>query len=435
MAERQSQSQVAEAPDGQQEEPDHIAAVAGAVGHRLARKPDRYGRHRLWPLLGTVAVGFAAAGCQAIPDDGLSSPASQVVECGFNFPPRIRGGVTPAALLGAPFLGEDLGTHGYYLRPSERNGVAYTCRGGHIDTTHVRIAADWTAYLAARSYHHLMRGDRSFSYKLLADRSRHHVHIAYPDNWHSLPPEQRRPLAREAALAMGPYLAFTLVTWHEMLTWYGFRSVGVIGEQHSAFSWEDGYSNLLGTVVAARALRDTQHPYNKAVEIALDEEMRTLGVQPAAVARHASESVRGTWYNGYVGFFVDMKMRNFDVGVDDGLIGPTLVPNVAACPDAAPAYYPAPTLDALLQCGFWAFVEIEPHEWEKGKLLHVIYPNGGGRQIYPATDFAPIMAQIRHEAADKYGPEMAGETPVFAAPNRPAQPPSALVKALKPPRP
>ena len=366
-------------------------------------------------LPGFVAAMLAVAGCQAIPDDGLTRPASEVVETGFNFPPRLREGITAAALVGAPFLGENLGTHGYYFRLSEKNGVVYTCRGGDIDTTHVRIAADWTAYLTAKSYRCLMRGEPGFSYKLLADRSHHRVRISYPANWQSQPMEQRRRLAREAALVMGPYLAYTMVTWHEMLTWYGFRSVGLITEKQSAFSWEDGYSNLLGTVVAAKALRDTKHPYNEAVKLALDEEMRELGVQSAAVARRASESVRGTWYNGYVSFFVDMHMRNFDVGADDGLVAPTLIPNVRACPDALPAYYPAPTLGVLAKCGLSAYVEIEPHEWEKSKLLRIVYPNGGGKRINPAVHFAPIIAQICREAAEKYGPEMVSPTPMLAA--------------------
>jgi len=382
-------------------------------------------------LPGLMAAALVAAGCQAIPDDGLSGPASEVVANGFNFPPRLRGGVTACALLGAPFLGADLGTHGYYFSLSEKNGIAYTCRGGHIDTMHVRIAADWTAYLAAKSYEHLMRGDSSFSYKLLADRSKHRVHITYPDNWRNLPQEQRRRIAREAALVMGPYMTYIMVTWHEILTWCGYKSVGLISESHSAFSWEDGYSNLLGTIIAARALRDTKHSYNEAVKIALDEEMRRLGVQPAAVAKHASESVRGTWYTGYVGFFVEMRMHNFDIGVDDGLVGPTLVPDVRVCPDAQPAYYPAPSLDGLARYGLSASVEIEPHEWEKGKLLRMADPQGRDKRIDPAVHFAPIMAHICREAAEKYGPKMLGQTPAFAVRNPPAHLQPVVAKTPK----
>jgi len=354
-------------------------------------------------LLGFM-LGFAAAGCQVLPDRGMSGPASEVVVSGFNVPPRLRYGATPCACIGAPFIGENLGKHGYYFRTAEKNGIAYTRRGGHIDTMHLRIAADWTAYLAAKSYRHLMRGDQSFSYKLLADRSRHTVHISYPENWQSMPQEQRREAAREVALTMGPYLAYSMVSWHEIITWYGFHSVGVIRESHSAFSWEDSYSNLLGAVVAARALRDTQRSYNEAVTIALDEEMRELGVQPAAVARQASESVRGTWYTGVVGPLMSMRRRNPDIGVDDGLVTPVLALDLPA--GAEPASYPAPTLETIAKYGFWAFVEIEPHEWERRKVLRIVYPNGKGKRVYPTAHFAPIMAHIQQEAAAKYGLDM-----------------------------
>ena len=360
-----------------------------------------------WSLLGCVILGWAGTGCQVLPDQGLAGQASEVVATGFNFPPRLRQGDSPSANFGTSFVGGHLGTHGYYFHPWEKNGIAYTCRGGHIDTMHLRIAADWTAYLAAASYRRLMRGDRGFSFKLLADRSRHYVRISYPDDWQARPREERQRIAREIALALGPYLAFHLVTWHEILTWHGFRSVGVVPESHSAFSWEDSYSNLLGTIVASRALRDTEHRYNQAVTMALAEELGRLGVQPAGVSQQASRSVRGQWYTGHIGMFLTMKKRGLDIGLDNGLVTPILVPDVPGCTGAEPAAYPAPTLAALAPYGFAAVLEIEPHEWEKGKILRIVYPDGGGKRIRPEVHFAPIMHHIRQEATTRYGPEYA----------------------------
>jgi hypothetical protein len=313
--------------------------------------------------------------------------------------------MSPAIIPSTRFYGSDLGTHGYYFRLSEKNGIVYTCRGGHIDTVHVRIAADWTAYLAAESYRRLMRGDRGFSYGLLADRSRHRVRITYPADWSSRPPAQREKIAREVALALGPYLAYSMVTWHEVLTWNGFRCVGVLPEFLSAFSWEDSFSNLLGTVVASKALQDGEHPYDEAMTIALERELRLLGVQPAAVARRASESVRGDWYTGSRGFFLAMRKRGLNVGWDTGVAVPILVPGITACAHPEPARYPIPTLDVLSHYGFAAVVEIEPHEWEKNKILRIVYPDGKGRCIYPATDFTPILQSIRRQAVARYGPQ------------------------------
>jgi len=200
-------------------------------------------------------------------------------------------------------------------------------------------------------------------------------------------------------------LAFTMTTWHEMLTWYGFKCIGPFPEFPSAFSWEDSYSNLLGIIVGARALQDSEHEYNEAVKIALDQEMQKLGIQPAHVARQASESVRGKWFTGNIIFHVDMKKRNFDIGLKNGYVTPTLVPEVSACPDAQPTPLAVPRLDVLAKYGFSANLEIEPHEWERGKILRIVYKNEPGKRINPDQHFALIMDQIRRDAAAMYGPE------------------------------
>jgi hypothetical protein len=366
---------------------------------------DNHDVSRRWWLLGLIVLTLAGGGCRGVLDWSSGQAASERVVYGFTFAPRLRLGFSPAPIPSTRFYGGDLGTHGYYFRLSEKNGIVYTCRGGHIDTAHLRIAADWTAYLAAMSYRHLMRGDRGFSYGMLADRSRHRVRITYPADWSSRPPAQRERIAREAALAMGPYLAYSTVTWHEVLTWHGFHCVGALPEFLSAFSWEDSFSNLLGTVVASKALRDTKHPYDQAMTIALERELRLLGVQPAAVARRASESVKGDWYVGNRGFFLKMRKRGLNIGWDTGEAVAILVPGAAGCGDPEPARYPVPTLDILSRYGLAAEVEIEPHEWEKNKILRIVYPDGKGRRIYPDTQFTPILRKIREEAVARYGPD------------------------------
>ncbi len=358
----------------------------------------------MW-LFSVALMAAGAAGCQVLPDKAMSGPADDVVYDGFTMPPRIRYGTYPSSMVGTPFLGRDFGSHGYYYRWSEKNGIAYACRGGHLDVMHLRIAADWTAYLAARTYRHLMKNDRGFSFKLAVDRSRNYVQFSYPRDWRYMSRQQRSAVAREVAMVMGPYLAFTTVTWHEILTWYGFKCIGLPVEYDSAFSWEDSYSNLVGTRIALRALQDTEHSYNRAVEIAMEQEMEELGIQSAHTAKRASESMRGEWYTGNFALFIDMKKRNFDIGLDDGYITPTLVPEVSECPDAEPISYPIPTLDALSKFGFSATLEIEPHEWEKNKILRIVYPHEHRKRIRPDLHFAQIMEQIQREAAAKYGPE------------------------------
>jgi hypothetical protein len=369
-----------------------------------------------WLLLGLVGLGLAGGGCGLGPDPPVGGPVADALATEFNSTPRLRYGKSPTLVfMGKQFIGGDLGTHGYHYRASEGNGVLYTCRAGHIDTTHLRIAADWTAHLAAESYQHLLRGDPGFSFRMIADRhSPHYVQITYPADWASRSLEQRRPIAREVALTMGPYLAYTLVTWHEILTWYGYKSVFFVPEFHSAFSWEDSFSNLLGTYLAAQALRDTAHCFDEAMTIALDREVRKLGVQPAAVAKQVSASVQYQWYSGSIGTFINMKKRGLDIGVETGYATPILVPNVPNCPGAEPLPYPAPTLQSLPSYGFSAVVEIKPHEWEKSKILRIVYPDGEGDRIVPEAHFALIMRQIRREAAARYGPDSVPREETFA---------------------
>jgi hypothetical protein len=342
------------------------------------------------------------AGCQVIPDKGLSCPADQVIETGFNSHPRIRFGCYPSSTVGTSFVGPNLGRHGYHYRPLEKDGIAYTCRGGDIDIIHLRIAADWTAYLASKAYKTIMDGKPGFSYKLAVDRSHSTVRITYPPNWDQMSAQERSAAAKDVALALGPYLSFTVTTWHEILTWFGFRCIGLPTEFPSAFSWEDSYSNLLGTVVAVHALQDGEHPYNEAVKIAIDREMEGLGIQSAEVARQASERVKGTWFTGSVLFFVDIMKRNLDVGLDDGRVTPTLLPGVSECPDAEPVSYPVPTLDALSRHGFSAAVEIRPKEWERGKIFEVLFGDRRDRPIDPAVHIPRLMEYIRRDAVEHY---------------------------------
>ena len=59
---------------------------------------------------------------------------------------------------------ENLGRHGYRSGYGERKGVLYSCRAGHIDIVHLRASADWTAFLAAKTYRTIMKGQTEFSF-------------------------------------------------------------------------------------------------------------------------------------------------------------------------------------------------------------------------------------------------------------------------------
>ncbi len=319
--------------------------------------------------------------------------------------PRARVGRYATPAVGTIFAGaEDLGVHGYYNGWMEKIGIAYTCKAGHIDLAHVRKSADWTAYLAANILEQLKRNETRFSFRF-KEPARYYVQLTYPDWWKDLPQEEKDRITRDISIGLGQYFTYVGCNWHEILTWFGYRSVALYPEFPSAFSWEDSFSDLLGTHIAAKALRDTEHEYDEAMTLALKRELDDLGIQPRDVAIRASNAVRGLWFSGDFLFLVDMKGRNFDIGLDDGLVTPWLVPSLPECEGAQPQSYPAPSLDFLSEYGFSAKFELEPKELERHKILSIVYPDQKKRKkrIEPAAHFAAIMANITQDAVKKHG--------------------------------
>jgi len=331
--------------------------------------------------------------------------AAELILEGLEASPRIRVGYLPTPTLGTVFSGpEQLGEHGYRPNLSERNGIVYTCKAGPIDIGHARKAADWTVFLAAKVYRQIAQGNEAeFSYKLY-EPSRYFVRLTYPKEWDTLAEQEKQRIAYEVSAGIGRYLAFVGVTWHEIVTWFGFKSKGLEPEHPSAFTWEETFSNLFGTHVAMLALEDDRHTYNEAVTLAFDRELRKLEAQPAGVSRRASESVRGPWFTGDY-FYITMKKRNLDLGLDDGCVTPMLIPAVSECEGAEPQPFPVPKLDFLSDYGFEIKFEIEPRIWEGDAILDVACSDGRPRtdRIEPVIHLAPIMDYIRRDAIERYG--------------------------------
>lgn len=313
--------------------------------------------------------------------------------CSMSGAPRVRLGSYATSTPGTNFIDTDnLGRHSYSSFLFENNGIAYTCRGGHIDIAHVRIGADNVRYLYYKIRRNLKNSDSNIKFKLNVEPSTYFVTLQYPPGWEDMPRKERRRIADELALEMSQYFTFTMTTWHEVLTWFGYKCMAILPEQPSAFSWEDIYSNLVGIRIGAQAIRDEEHSYNAAVTIAIKKELENLGVQSRHTAWAASEKMRGKWFDGIV--LVDMKERNFDIGLDNGFVTPTLVPGV--CEGAEPQSYPVPTLDKFNERGFTMDFEVEPREFERGRILKIIYPDGGPQRIYPAKHIPLVIDYIKN---------------------------------------
>ncbi len=295
----------------------------------------------------------------------------------------------------------DLGSHSYRFSWSEHNGIAYACRGGHIDIAHVRKGADCTGYLAAVTLDHLNRGEASFQCKLV-EPSIYFVTLTFPPDWDRWDEAERRRIARAVAVRVGQYLAYTSLTWHEIITWFGYRPRPHVSEFPSAFSWEDTYSNLLGAHIAGTALEDESQDFDDAMTFAMQEKMRELGGQPLAVAKQASEAMRGQWYSSnWVSTAI--QRRDLDVGWDDGYVSPVLVPSVPACEGAEPYLLAMPTADSVEEYGFSLHVEMAPKVWEMKKIRKVLAAAGcpDVKRLDPAAHFPLIVAHIEARVADR----------------------------------
>ncbi len=186
--------------------------------------------------------------------------------------------------------------HIYDLREdtpvNEPNGLVYTCRGGWIDTAHVRETSDLVFFLA-----------RSLVPRLATGAT---MELPARDTATTL---VLHPVAQEVLDRLGPtrvatilarWIAFRIAIWHEATTWYGYESVPGFSERLSAFSIEDLYSDALGGRIGGELAerRDvaTVSDYEAAMGIALPRVLDRLGAQPVERSRAVMAALDGRWW-------------------------------------------------------------------------------------------------------------------------------------------
>lgn len=285
---------------------------------------------------------------------------------------------------------EKLGPHRFKFSMNEKIGMVYTCRAGFIDLGHLREAADRTAYLTSVTYDNLMQENNEFNYKII-EPSRYWVKIKYPQYWQQISADEKQSIAKQVSIKFGQYCAHRSMIWHEIVTWYGFSSVGIFPENISSFSWEDTYSDNLGTWLATKALQHERDKFDETMTMLIDKTLTDLDVQSPKVAKQAVKEIAGQWYTGAMYFFVTMKKQNFDVGFDDGMITPFLVPGI--CPNATPKAYPISNLQAVANLGFEIELEIEPLVMQGPRINKSI--DSKNDRLTPDEHFPQIIEQIK----------------------------------------
>jgi hypothetical protein len=267
-------------------------------------------------------LGFDASLVPVLPPPAKLRPC-----CAFGTQMKVRMGSLPVPLvsLGNVVGADDLGPHKYDNGlvtvdrsdhrgwiDLEKNGVAYTCRGGFIDTAHVRDNADLTIALAAQL---LRTMDAGGTIELPEQGATLHVRVK---------PVKRENLERyghaELALAGAQWLAFQVSIWHEIATWYGFAAMKMWPERVSAFSPEDLYSNLLGIKLAAGIARNrgaqSEIEFNRNMDAWLQQALKRLDAVPKDSGVTAMQSVDGLWWDSQARLpdWHFVRRRNMDIG-------------------------------------------------------------------------------------------------------------------------
>ena len=177
---------------------------------------------------------------------------------------------------------------------SEKNGLIYTCRGGFIDTAHVRDYADWTLFWATTIARSSATGA---TIELPPEGGKRRVIIR------PLPHELiERYGLRQTAIELAQWMAFQLSVWHEIATAYGWASIDLYPEYVSAFSPEDLYSNLLGIKIASGILTQSDSAaadslYDQDMDLWLQTTLRYLHPVSAAAGEAAAYLVDGVWWD------------------------------------------------------------------------------------------------------------------------------------------
>lgn len=287
----------------------------------------------------------------------------------------------------------------------ERNGLVYTCRGGFIDTAHVRGYVDWALYLTATAGRYLLEGG---SIELPEQGGARRVLVK------PVPQAILDRVGRHRfGVGLGQWLAFQLSIWHEIVTWHGWHALPGWSERVSAFSPEDLYSNLLGTKIigGVALLRSgrSEDDYNRSVDTWLSAMLRQLGAVPRREGREAIRAVDGLWWDSSRRLpdpaFV--RRRYFDA---TGPLSPWLVTDVvgperlgdrlrARC-GAAPEPVQLSNPDSLQGVPFrrWATLEITVSD----ELVEQPLFMERERRI-TQEDFPELVEEIRRQSRKEFG--------------------------------
>jgi hypothetical protein len=312
---------------------------------------------------------------------------------------------------------DDLGPHtydsGYLHTPRdgqpeislnrENNGLIYTCRGGFVDTAHVRDYVDWSMFVATEVGRSLL-AETATEIVLPDEGGRRRILIADVDRdvVRSIGP-------RRLTIWLAEWITWKMSIWHEIATWYGFASVPGFSEQASAFSPEDLYSNAIGVRILPalsyhRAER-SEYDFNTSVDQWLPRILEFLDPIPRDTAVEAIMAVDKLWWDSdaRVPDKALVLRRNMDF---EGQVVPWLVP-ASRMPDSLreicgddPQPQPVSALNdyAGVRFGDWITLEIVVDDDIAAQVPFATL----GRRV-TQKDFPAIVSVIREQNLAEFG--------------------------------
>lgn len=317
---------------------------------------------------------------------------------------------------------DDLGEHSYEGKKAKTDkgygrffpvkvetvgrGIMYTCRAGFLDMAHIRAGIDYTGLFVYKIKNAMKNSLKSIDLQG-QEQSVHKVTFNYPDDWKNLSESELEKKIDQIALVGGQYLAHISLTWHEIVTWYGWSSTFIKNaEKSSAFSYDDIMSHMIGVHIAGRAISNRSLEFNEAVKIELDKE---LNINNGKLIRlndkkttELAKRMKGRWYKAIIFPIVYDLKRITSIGLDGEMIYGCQVPDVNECAGIDFIGVSVPGMTEFQKGGIYEGiiqVTIDPVVPQKSEILKGL-PN---QMIDVEKDLKPVMKRIEELMLDEYG--------------------------------
>jgi hypothetical protein len=374
-------------------------------------------------LIGLSLLSLILSGCQTYPQRGQiierwrGDLGLAAVNQGYN-PPHLRMGSVALDAWYSPLvpLGpNDLGLHHYADEPwtsrwqhEVSRGTLYTQQAGFIDLAHLRNTIDLTAFAYRHIYASIRAGESQV--KLIsAEPDVYRLTLHLPITWqatytHIDNSEQAVAIhaqQHEAAIAIAQRTSWLMSTWHEVLTHFGYKSLGIVTEKPSAFSFDDAAAHRIGIEIAGRAIRAAGglDGFNQHVTREMPKRLIELGaVEADEVVTHVA-AVEDRFWSG------DWPTRRV---VDLSFAGQphaALLSNEKAEPFVW--YFDDDEQVAGHAISDLFDVQIDMHTLEAAAIRRAL--SGSSNTIDPARDF-PVLYRLLRDELDpptETGPELA----------------------------